>query len=57
MKQITKEKVLLDIELENTVRKMTTDDARIEYIADKYPNEYTNEQEYIEFQEEIAELI
>ena len=28
-----------------------------EYIADRYPEEYNNEQEYIEFQIEIANLI
>ncbi|MHA1840429.1 MAG: hypothetical protein ACTSYW_00495 [Candidatus Heimdallarchaeota archaeon] len=57
MTETTKKSVLFDIELENSARKMTSDDSRIESIADKYPNEYSCEQEYVEFQIEIAKLI
>lgn len=32
-------------------------DSRIEEIADKYPDQYRNDQEYVEFQMEIANLI
>lgn len=34
-----------------------TDDPRIEEIADRFPEEYTDDQTYGEFQMEIAEMI
>lgn len=34
-----------------------TDDSRIEEIADRFPEEYSTEQEYVEFQLKIAKMI
>jgi hypothetical protein len=57
MKKETKNEIQKLIALRNESKEMTTDDPRIEDIADRFPNEYTTESEYISFQEEIAEMI
>lgn len=53
----TKTKVKELLELNSHGRKMFHADERIEEIADRFPEEYSNEQEYIEFQEEIDKMI
>lgn len=57
MRKETEIKVKELIKLNSHGRKMVKNDERIEEIADKFPDEYTNEHEYIEFQEGISELI
>ena len=34
-----------------------SDDPKIEKIADEFPSEYSNEEEYVEFQIEIADIV
>ncbi len=34
-----------------------TDDPKIEKVADEFPGEYSNEQEYVGFQIEIADIV
>lgn len=55
MKEETRREVLNLIELNNI---QNPDDERIETcIADRFPEEYTTETEYIQFQEEIGNMI
>ena len=50
----TKTEIKRSIELCNIT---DTGDDRIQYIADEYPNHYSNEQEYVDFQLAIADIV
>ena len=55
MKEETRREVVNLIALNNI---QNPDDERIETcIADRFPEEYTNEAEYIQFQEQIANIV
>ena len=54
MKEETRKEVKKLIELNEITKK---DSPTIEEIADRFPDEYFNDQGYVAFQQEIAEMI
>ena len=54
MKKSTQNEIKRLIELDEIT---DPSDSRIEAIADRFPKEYTDDQTYVEFQEEIAEMV
>jgi len=54
MEDSTAREVIRLIELNEIIE---SDDDKIEGIAERFPNEYNNDQEYVAFQMEIGKLV